>query len=157
MPARLRAEEGFGLVELLVAMTILSIGIFALVAGFSSGFGAINRASKTSVAGALADQRMEALRRGAYDAITAPAATTDPAISSAEFPVTGTDGRTYWVGRDVTLANVCGNGKLLATCTSTDGGTVGRPVKSVTLTVRAGSSTGDLLIRESSTFDQSTG
>ena len=42
--------------------------------GFSSGFGAINRASKTSIAGAIADQRMEALRRGPYDAITAAGA-----------------------------------------------------------------------------------
>ncbi len=69
-------------------MTVLSIGIFALVAGFSSGFGAINRASKTSTAGALADQQMEAFRRGAYDCDRrrSPAPTT-----------TGPDGRTYWI------------------------------------------------------------
>ena len=34
---RLRAEEGMTLIELLIAMTIMSIGIAALVAGFSSG------------------------------------------------------------------------------------------------------------------------
>ena len=44
-------------------MTVMSIGIVALVAGFSSGFGAINRASTDSTAGALADQQMEAFRR----------------------------------------------------------------------------------------------
>ena len=51
MPSRIREEAGIGLIELLVAMLVLSIGIFALVAGFSSGFGSINRASKSSTAG----------------------------------------------------------------------------------------------------------
>ena len=36
MTSRLRDEGGFGLIELLIAMTVMSIGIFALVAGFSS-------------------------------------------------------------------------------------------------------------------------
>ena len=77
MPARVRTEEGFGLVELLVALTILSIGIFALVAGFSSGFGAINRASKTSTAGTLADQQMETFRRGGWDSVASIAGATN--------------------------------------------------------------------------------
>ena len=54
------SEEGFGLVELLIAMTVMSIAIVALVAGFSSGFGTINRASKTATAGVIADKQMEA-------------------------------------------------------------------------------------------------
>src|SRR5215210_4165113 len=58
----LAPEGGFGLVELLIAMTILSIGIMAIVAGFSAGFLAVNRASRTSTAGTIADRQMEAYR-----------------------------------------------------------------------------------------------
>ena len=41
--ARLRAESGFGLVELIVAITVLNVGIFAALSAFSSGYVAINR------------------------------------------------------------------------------------------------------------------
>ena len=34
---RLRSEKGFGLLELLMAMTILNVGILAIVAAFNSG------------------------------------------------------------------------------------------------------------------------
>ena len=87
MMSRVRDEGGFGLVELLIAMTVMVIGIFAVVAGFSSGLGAINRASKTTVAGTIADQQMEAFRRGSHAAIVSIAGTTK----------VGTDGRTYWI------------------------------------------------------------
>ena len=33
----LRSEEGFGLIELLIAMVILNVGLLALVAAFQSG------------------------------------------------------------------------------------------------------------------------
>ncbi len=60
MTSRLRNEGGFGLIELLIAMTVMSIGIFALVAGFSSS--ATTRSTgraRPSTAGALADKQME--------------------------------------------------------------------------------------------------
>ena len=44
LKTRLRAEEGMTLIELLIAMVVMSIGIAALVAGFSSGILAVNRA-----------------------------------------------------------------------------------------------------------------
>ena len=43
-------------------MLVLSIGIMAIVAGFSAGFLAVDRASRTSTAGTLADKQMEAYR-----------------------------------------------------------------------------------------------
>ena len=42
----LRAEEGMTLVELLIAMVVMSIGITAIVAGFSSGILAVDRAKR---------------------------------------------------------------------------------------------------------------
>jgi type II secretory pathway pseudopilin PulG len=62
-------EGGFGLVELLIAMTVMVIAITAIVAGFSSGMVAINRASRVSTAGTLADIQMEGYRKVRYAAI----------------------------------------------------------------------------------------
>lgn len=62
MTTHTRAEAGMTLVELLIAMTVMSIGITAIVAGFSSGLVTVVRATKASSAGALADQQMETLR-----------------------------------------------------------------------------------------------
>ena len=59
---RLRQNEGFGLIELLMAMTTLNIGILAIVAAFNSGALALSRASKASTATAIADSQMERFR-----------------------------------------------------------------------------------------------
>jgi Tfp pilus assembly protein PilV len=59
---RVREESGFGLVELLIAMTVLIVGITALVAAMSSGFVAVKRAADESTAAAVADKQMEAYR-----------------------------------------------------------------------------------------------
>jgi type II secretory pathway pseudopilin PulG len=59
---QVREEAGFGLVELLIAMTVMVIGITAIVAGLSSGFVAVNRARDASTAAAVADKQMEAYR-----------------------------------------------------------------------------------------------
>jgi Tfp pilus assembly protein PilV len=44
---RLRGEEGFGLIELLIAMVVLNIGILALVATFQAGALAISTSAAT--------------------------------------------------------------------------------------------------------------
>jgi Tfp pilus assembly protein PilV len=63
---RLRSEEGFGLIELLMAMVMLNIGILAIVASFNSGAVALRRASHVSTASTLADQQMESYRALLY-------------------------------------------------------------------------------------------
>jgi type II secretory pathway pseudopilin PulG len=62
-------EAGFGLIELLIAMVVLNVGLLAIVAAFSSGAVAINRAGKTGTASALADAQMEQYRTLPYYAI----------------------------------------------------------------------------------------
>ena len=52
---RLRREEGFTLVELLIAMIVLTIGILALVAAYTSGYVALNRATRVSSVEVLAN------------------------------------------------------------------------------------------------------
>ena len=66
LAARLRGEEGFGLIELLIAMLVMALGIMAIVAGFSSGIVALSNASRTGTAGTLADRQMEAYRALPY-------------------------------------------------------------------------------------------
>src|SRR2546427_7222517 len=57
-----REESGFGLIELVIAITMLNVGILAIVAAFNSGAIALGRASKVSNAAALADTQMELYR-----------------------------------------------------------------------------------------------
>ncbi|MGH3053826.1 MAG: type IV pilus modification PilV family protein, partial [Gaiellaceae bacterium] len=57
-----RREEGFTLVELLIAMIILTVGILALVAAYTSGYVALNRATRVSSATLIADSQMERFR-----------------------------------------------------------------------------------------------
>jgi type II secretory pathway pseudopilin PulG len=63
---RVRSEDGFGLIELLIAMVMLNVGILALVAAFQSGAIALQRASKISNATTLADSQMELYRALPY-------------------------------------------------------------------------------------------
>jgi Tfp pilus assembly protein PilV len=59
---RARKEEGFGLIELVIAMVMLNIGILALVATFQTGALAIGRSAYASNASAVADKTMEVYR-----------------------------------------------------------------------------------------------
>jgi type II secretory pathway pseudopilin PulG len=88
---RVREESGFGVVELLIAMTVMVVGIMAIVAGLGSGIIAVKRAGDESTAAALADAQMEAYRALPNCAIyleestiasAGPAYTADPAYNS---------------------------------------------------------------------------
>jgi prepilin-type N-terminal cleavage/methylation domain-containing protein len=145
---RLQAEEGMTLIELLIAMTVMAIGISGVVAGFGSGLVAVNRARTTSTASALADQQMETYRQGSF-------ASVPTTLQTATTP-TGTDGRTYWM--QVNGSWGCAVGTYSAGPPATCSGTpASRPVKLVTITVRDGSAIAKVLFTENSTFDSSTG
>ena len=60
--ARLRHEGGFGMLELLIALVVLNVGLFALVGAFNASSVSINRARYTSAAVAVADRQMETYR-----------------------------------------------------------------------------------------------
>jgi type II secretory pathway pseudopilin PulG len=172
---RLRSEQGFGLIELLMAMVMLNIGILAIVAAFNSGIFALNRASRASTASALADAQMELFRAVTYSSIALDATSL------------GSTDNTYKC--DTALGASCPNstsGEVTTTCSgsplpneclpsrSTTGAdrknyrvdtyittttpTGGRSLKLVTVVVRDGSKLSSRpLARVASTFDQSTG
>ena len=76
--AKLRGEEGLGLVELLIALLVLNVGIFATLGAFTSAATAINRASNVSTASAISDKQMETYRDTAYANIPSSGTTTSP-------------------------------------------------------------------------------
>jgi type II secretory pathway pseudopilin PulG len=162
--AVVRRNGGFGLVELLLAMTMLNIGLLAVVAAFSSGIISLNRASRVTTAAVLADGQVELYRALTYDAIrleptsipaTAPY-NTDVAYSGSQVTgtcsgpppecnasrqATGADNKSYRVDTYIVLVTPTG----------------GRPVKKVTVVVRDFSNLTVTYARQISTFDASTG
>jgi type II secretory pathway pseudopilin PulG len=162
--AVLRREGGFGLVELMISMTMLNIGLLAVVAAFSSGIVSINRASRVTTAAVLADGQMELYRALTYNAIRLESTsipsvepyTTDIAYSATQVTgscpgppnecnasrqATGADNKSYRV--DTFIASVTPTG--------------GRAVKKVTVVVRDYNNLTVTFARQISTFDQSTG
>jgi Tfp pilus assembly protein PilV len=76
--ARTRVEAGFGMVELLAAMTVMLVGIMAVYGLFRSGLVQLRRASTTTTAAALADTTMERFRAARYDTLGIDATQTCP-------------------------------------------------------------------------------
>ena len=139
------------LIELLVAMLVMTFGIMALVAAFTSGILALERGAKTSTAGALADKQMETYRQGTFALI--PIGVQTPVTT------TGSHGGNYWLQATISWTCVVGpaNTTTSPTPPTCSGSAASRPVKLVSIDVRDTSSTGKLLVNESSTFDSSTG
>jgi prepilin-type N-terminal cleavage/methylation domain-containing protein len=163
MGTRAREEEGFGLIELLIALIVLSIGILALFGAFNAGAIAIRRASNVSTAAALADQQMEGFRAMTYSSIVLvapiPAAGTtwwrDSEAMAGQFTVASCAG---------TTANQCmpsrtftgpdGHSYELDTYVALDTAQAGVTLKKVTVTVYDGGASGKRLSRETTSFDQ---
>jgi prepilin-type N-terminal cleavage/methylation domain-containing protein len=72
-PRRLRRraadENGFGLIELLIAMTMLSIAVGALLAVFTSSAVSLRRAGEKGTALTLADTQMERYRTRVFTSV----------------------------------------------------------------------------------------
>ena len=171
---RLRREDGFTLIELVIAMVVLSIAILALVAAYTSGFTALNRATRVSSARLVADAQMERIRAVQYSAIklnttcgtscTEDATFTgDTAYNSAAqvtgctttdaacLPTqtkTGPDGQSYRL--DTYVEYSCVSGTLSTSPSLTCGSGNPYPVKRVTVVVRSANLTTP--VREQSAF-----
>lgn len=133
--AKLRADDGVGLVELLIALLVLNIGIFATLAAFTGGALALRRASHVSTASAIADKEMETLRDSSWATIANLPPTQQIDLKGPNTP----DGRHYTVEVDASQ-NV-----------STVSGST---VTQVTVTVRDVADGNKTLVTTSSTFSQ---
>ncbi len=166
-----RSSDGFGLIELVIAMVILNVGLLAIIASFQAGIVTLGRASRVTTAAVLADQQMELYRAITHNSIrlasgsipgsapytTDPAYTcggcstqvTTPTCSGPPYPdecnasrgVTGADNKTYRLNTYIREVTPTG----------------GRPVKQVTIVVRDEANQSRVYVRQASTFDQSTG
>jgi type II secretory pathway pseudopilin PulG len=169
---RLRNEGGFGLIELLMAITMLNIGILAIVAAFNSGIVTLRRSSLTATASVLADQQMELYRAVTWDQIVLDSTSlggTDntykcdsalgascPNSTSSEISTTCSP-----------MTNQCNPSRSVVgpdrhtyrvdTYIVSDHPTAtSRTVRKVTVVVRDGQKLSRTLARETSTFDCST-
>lgn len=167
MQQRLRtSDDGFGLVELLIAMTMLSVGILALVAAFNSSALALRRADQASTAAVLADKQMELLRSIKNEELELDATLVMDADT------TYTDGAP--TGEPITtpactpLEDYCTPTRTIAGADSPNGRSyrldtyivkpdVNAQVKVVRITVRDGDDPSHVLVRQESTFHPSTG
>src|SRR5213082_2138267 len=113
MLARLRIaharDAGQGLIELLIAMTVMSVGILAVFAMFDSGMVQVRRASNVSTAAALADSEMEKYRALQFVAI----GLTSTGISGADSVYTADTAYQSEASPTTTL-----NGAITATTTT---------------------------------------
>ena len=163
--SRARAQGGFGLVELLIALMILNIALLAIAGAFVTGAVTLRRASQVSTAAALANSHLELFRALDYEDIqlnsdnvnlatdatyrteagwSAQVTDVDCALTNrwceASRSATGADGRQYRVD----------------TYVQTQTPTGGRPVKRVTVVIRNPQALGSQpFARVASTFDQS--
>jgi len=69
MLRRLREQEGFGLIEMMIALTILAIATTSLVSVFIAGHLTLRRASQADSATVLADKLLERFRAEQFDDI----------------------------------------------------------------------------------------
>jgi prepilin-type N-terminal cleavage/methylation domain-containing protein len=171
----LRQEAGFGLIELLMAMTILTVGILAVAAAFNSGIVTLRRSGIISNASVLADKQMELYRSLTYGAIaldpssipgTTPY-TSDSAYSASQVTTscntplppqcnasqstTGPDHHPYRL--DTYIVDEHPVPAPPGTPTPQGGS---RSLRKVTVVVRDGRSLSKVLARSTSTFDCST-
>lgn len=175
MIRRLRSEQGFGLVELLAAMVLIEIAIFALFAAFTAGTLSTSRAGRTSSATVVGEKQLELYRAMLYEDIglsstalgsadgmhtgdpawsegtqfasTACASSSAPECQPVQAAVTGPDGRSYRVDTYVRELTP-GAGGIQQ----------GRNVKRVTVVVRwNGNLAATPLARLTTTFDRWTG
>jgi len=168
---RLRGEGGFGLVEILIALTLLNVALLTMLAAFQSGVVAIRRASHISTGATLADIRMELYRSMPYAAIgldtTAANDATYTGDSAYAAPFDSTNpsctGHTWQQCLPTqTIASTQPESPdhhnyRIDTYIAYETPTGGRQLKKVTVVVRDGDNTAKTLARETSTFDPSSG
>lgn len=178
MIARLRSEEGFGLIELLISMIMLNIGILAIVGAFNSGAVALKHAGEVSTASVIADKQMELYRALKYTEIALDSTSVTTANTETHYqcdsankidPAVACGGANQQTQQLTTCATMTPQCNPRQTVTGPDQRPYrvdtyvvsqtppsGRPVKLVTIVVRRGS---DLraVARVSSSFDESSG
>ncbi len=166
------------MIELIISMTMLNVGILAIVAAFNSGALAIQRAAEVSTASVVGDKQMELYRAVKYTEIALDATAVGTANQDATYqcdPANKIDpaGVCGGANQPAAITRTCAT--LTPQCTPRQTVTgpdqrtylldtyivsqtppTGRAVKLVTIVVRKPGGTRPLA-RVASTFDESSG
>jgi type II secretory pathway pseudopilin PulG len=159
------------MIELLVALSILNIGLLALVASLNAGVVAVSRASKLSTAATLADTQMELYRAIRYDALAlddnATKNLTDATYKADEVLVGNVNNSVTTTTGCLTMPAYCNPSRIVAgadhkqyrvdSYVTWSTPTSGRQLKLVTIVIREAKTPYARLNRQQSTFDESTG
>ena len=173
-----RDERGYSLIELIISMTMLNIGILAIVAAFNSGAIALKSAGEVSTASVVGDKQMELYRALKYaeialDSNAVATANGDPTyqcdFANRIDPAGSCGGANQQTQQARTCATLTPQCNPRQTVTGPDQRSyrvdtyvvsqtppTGRAVKLVTIVVRRGSDL-HVLARVSSSFDESSG
>ena len=168
MSVRLRNERGVGLIELLIALTVLQIAIFAVFAMLNAGGLAILRASRVSAATAVGEKQMELNRGLLYRDIGLDTSITTDSLHQSDAEWNGGSQvapTSTWCGTArpectpvQTLPGPDNRQYRVDSYVRTDTVPSGRDVKRVTVVVRrADDLTRPPLARLSASFDLATG
>ena len=171
------------MLELIIAMMVLNIGIFAVLSAFTSGYTAMKRTKQSTSGSVLSDQQLERLRALNFNSVcisttstgsvyTANApegtavptcSTSDPAMVAVRNPATGPD-RSQLSRRHVRPVAAARRGRSddVAVFDRVAGlphrrRVVSYATKLVRVIVRDRTTTSTVYARFESTFDQSTG
>lgn len=101
LDVRIRSERGFGMIELLAAMSVMVIGLLAVFTMFQAGIVAVRRAGNQTTAAVLADSEMEKFRAIKYESVGLASAAVNAADSVYKGDIAYSDGSTA----TTTLAN----------------------------------------------------
>ena len=174
----LRSQEGFGLIELIISMTMLNIGILAIVAAFNSGAIALKNAGEVSTASVVGDKQMELYRALKYTEIALDSAAVSTANGDTTYqcdtanlidPAQACGGANQQTQQLTTCGTMTPQCNPRQTVTGPDQHSyrvdtyvvsqtppTGRTVKLVTIVVRRSTDL-RVLARVSSSFDESSG
>jgi prepilin-type N-terminal cleavage/methylation domain-containing protein len=125
--AGLGREDGFSLFELLMAITVLAVGLMALVSSFDHSRDLVSTAEKTEVASHRAERELERILSLAYDSVAHPS--TPASSTNSADPAFYVNGGNYQYDQgstgpqSETLAVVGGGAIGVSSSTWTDGET----------------------------------
>jgi Tfp pilus assembly protein PilV len=146
---RARKEQGFAMVEMLIAIVVINVGLLTILLALTSGMTTLRRSAESSTASALADKQLEKYRAVTFSSVfldTSSLSSTDStyqsdssysatqvnqtctpltAVCTPTQTVTGPDGHSYRIDTYIVYVTPAG----------------GTAVKQVTVVVRKSGST----------------
>ncbi len=141
------SEQGIGLIELLIALTILVIGVAATLSVFSSSIIGLRHTGQEGTAVSLADRQLETFRSMPFNCI--PVAATFPPVSPPAGCLTPSGFPNPYLATQVTSAAESPDHRIYTVTTAVSNVAGSTTEISVTVALNSG---GPILAKETSDF-----